>query len=127
MKEITSLEKAEQIAHLAAEKKGEDIVLMDMRTVSLMCDWFVLVSANSSRMLNAVSNEIVRKLSKEKIWPKSIEGKNNPYWVLLDYEDVIVHIFHREIRDFYGLERLWSDLPGKKFNNKCLAKTSRKE
>ncbi|MFC1548415.1 ribosome silencing factor [Candidatus Omnitrophota bacterium] len=123
----TALDKAKLIAQLAAEKKGENIVLMDMRNMSLMCDWFVLVSASSSRRLNAISNQIQRKLSKERISPSHVEGRNNPYWILLDFQDVVVHVFYKEIRDFYGLERLWSDAPIERFDDKCLAKTSQKE
>lgn len=126
MKKVTALDKANLIAKLAAEKKGENIVLMDMRDISAMCDWFVLVSASSSRRINTISNAIQEKLSKERVYPLSVEGKRNPYWILLDYEDVVVHVFYREIRDFYGLERLWSDAPTERFDNKCLEKTSRK-
>ena len=127
MKEIAALDKAKLIAQLAAEKKGEDIVLMDMRKITAMCDWFVLVSASSSRRLNAISNTIQRRLSKEHVSPSHIEGKHNPYWILLDYRDVVVHVFYREIREFYRLERLWSDAPIERFDSKCLAKTSQKK
>ena len=123
MKKYTALDKARLIAQLAAEKKGEDIVLMDMRNISTMCDWFVLVSASSSRRLNAISKTLQTKLSKKRISPSHIEGKGNPCWVLLDFEDVVVHVFYEEIREFYGLERLWSDAPRKRFDNKCLEKT----
>lgn len=114
------------IARLAAEKKGENIVLMDMRGVSTMCDWFVLVSASSSRRIGAISNVIQERLAKEGVHPMHVEGRHNPYWVLLDYVDVVVHVFYKEVRDFYGLERLWSDAPTERFDNKCLVKTSRK-
>ena len=127
MKSITPLDKAKLIAQFASEKKGEDIVLMDMRNISMMCDYFVLISASSSRRINAISNNIQRKLSKEHIRLLHLEGKNNPYWVLLDYEDVVAHIFHEDIRGFYGLERLWSDARTESLDSKCLAKTSRKE
>ncbi|MFH1394957.1 MAG: ribosome silencing factor [Candidatus Omnitrophota bacterium] len=124
---MVTLDKARLIAQLAYEKKGEDILLMDMRTVSMMCDWFVIVSASSSRRINAVSKTIQSELSKYGISALNVEGKQNPYWVLLDYEDVIIHIFYKGIRDFYGLERLWSDAPREWFDNKCLKKTSRKK
>jgi ribosome-associated protein len=127
VKKTAALDKAKLIAQLAAEKKGENIVLMDMRNVSTMYDWFVLVSASSSRRISAISNTIQRELSKEGISPLHVEGKHNPYWILLDYEDVVVHVFYRQIREFYGLERLWSDAPIERFDNKCLAKTSQKK
>ncbi|MEA3489123.1 MAG: ribosome silencing factor [Candidatus Omnitrophota bacterium] len=127
MKKITVLNKAKLIARFAAEKKGEDIVLMDMRKISMICDWFVLISAGSSRRINAISRIIQERLSKKSLYPLHVEGKNDPYWALLDYEDVVVHVFYKEIRDFYGLERLWSDAPLEHFDNKCLVKMSRKE
>ncbi|MFH1552822.1 MAG: ribosome silencing factor [Candidatus Omnitrophota bacterium] len=124
MKNITARDKAELIAQLAAEKKGENIVLMDMRNISTMFDWFVLISASSSRRINGISNTIQENLSKRRIPLLHIEGKHTPYWVLLDYEDVVVHVFYKDIREFYGLERLWSDAPIERFDNKCLVKTS---
>ncbi|MGB3081414.1 MAG: ribosome silencing factor [Candidatus Omnitrophota bacterium] len=126
MKKLTSKDKAQLIAESAAEKKGHDIVLMDMSRISTLCDWFVLVSASSSRRVNAISKAIQEKLSKIRVRPLHIEGKNNPYWVLLDYEDVVAHVFYGDVREFYGLERLWSDAPRERFDAKCLEKTSRK-
>lgn len=127
MKKTAALDKAKLIAQLAAEKKGEDIVLMDMSTISMMCDYFILVSASSSRRIKAISNNIQQKLGKERVSPLHVEGRNNPYWVLLDYGDAVVHIFYKEARDFYGLERLWSDVPKERFDDKCLVKTSQKK
>jgi ribosome-associated protein len=127
VKKLASKDKAQLIAASAADKKGENITIMDMRGVSSMCDWFVLVTASSSRRINTISKAIQEKLSKEeKISPLHIEGKTNPYWTLLDYGDVVVHVFYDQIRDFYGLERLWSDAPRERFDNKCSAKTSQK-
>jgi len=108
----SALEKAKLIAELAMEKKGENIVLMDMRKVSSMFDWFVLVSATSSRRIKAISNFIRRELSRKKMRAVHLEGrKEDPNWILLDFEDVVVHVFHENLRDFYGLERLWADVP----------------
>ena len=127
MKKLTSLDKANLIAKIAAEKKGDDIVLMDMKDLSTMCDWFVIVSASSSRRIHTISNAVTRKLHEKKISPLSVEGRHSAYWLLLDYEDVVVHVFYDQIRDFYGLERLWSDAPRKRLDSKCLAKTSHKK
>ena len=110
MANITAFEKAKIIAELAMDKKGDNIVLMDMRKVSTVCDWFVLVSAGSSRKIKAISNYISREATRQKMRPKHTEGKKeDTNWILLDFEDVVVHVFHEELRDFYGLERLWSD------------------
>lgn len=118
MKELAPRDKAALIADLASEKKGESIVLLDMtgRTTTLF-DWFVIISASSSRRLNAISNFIQQELAGKGLDPVNIEGKNNPMWVLLDYGDVVVHILHRDVRDFYGLERLWSDAEMKRYKS----------
>lgn len=127
MKTAAVKDKAKVIAELASNKKGEDIVLMNMSGVSTVCDWFVLISASSSRRVHSICKEIQKKLSSEGVSPISVEGRQSSYWTVLDYEDVVVHIFYREIREFYGLERLWSDAPLKRFDAKCLAKTSQKK
>jgi ribosome-associated protein len=126
VKTLASKDKAQLIAESAAEKKGQDIVLMDMRGISSLCEWFVLVTASSSRRVNAISKAIQENLSKKRISPLHVEGKSNPYWVLLDYEDVVAHVFYEEIREFYGLERLWSDAPRERFDGTCLAKAPQK-
>ena len=126
-KQKTGREEARHIAELASEKKGQDIVLLDLRKVSTVCDWFVLVSANSDRQVNSISRSIQKMLSKEGVKPLHIEGRNNPHWTLLDYNDVVVHVFHKDIREFYGLERLWSDAPREQFDGKCLKETFQKK
>lgn len=127
MKTVASLDKAKLIAQFAAEKKGDNIVLMDMRDISMFCDWFVVISASSSRRINAIAKNIQQKLSKKGISSLHIEGKANPYWVLLDYEDVVVHVFYEQVREFYGLERLWSTAPRERLKDKCLVKMSPKK
>lgn len=109
------MDKARLIAKIAHENKGENIVLMDMRGVSTMCDWFVLVSATSSRRIKSIASTIQKELSETRVRPLSVEGRENPYWVLLDYEDVVVHIFHEQIRDFYAIDRLWSEAPKERY------------
>jgi len=122
----TSREIARLAAKFASEKTGEDIVLMDMKGLSSVCDWFLVVSASSSRRLKAISDAIEEGLSKKKIFPLHVEGRTNPSWVLLDYVEVVIHIFYREVRGFYGLERLWSDAPRERLDEKCLKKTYQK-
>ena len=127
MVKVTSREKARRIAYLAADKKGENIVLLEIKEVSSVCDWLVVVSASSSRRIKAIANSVQEGMSKEKVRPLHVEGKNNPYWTLLDYGDVVVHVFNGDIREFYGLERLWSDAPRERFENKCTEKKYQKE
>ena len=106
-----SMEKARLIARIAQEKKGENIVVMDMRKFSAMYDCFVVVTASSSRRISTISNTIRKNLSMLKMKPLYFNGKRGPNWDVLDYEDVIVHVFLQEARDQYGLEELWSDAP----------------
>ncbi len=93
------------------EKKALDIVVMDLREVkNAVTDFFVIASGNSDKQLNAISDsvdEVVAKGLKENPWHK--EGHNNKEWVLLDYITVVVHIFNKDRREFFGLEKLWGD------------------
>ncbi|MBS1486407.1 MAG: ribosome silencing factor [Bacteroidetes bacterium] len=93
------------------EKKATDIVVMDLREVkNAVADFFVLCSGNSDKQLSAIADsidEMVYKERKENPWHS--EGKNNKEWVLLDYISVVAHIFRKDKREFYALERLWGD------------------
>lgn len=93
------------------EKKASDIVVMDLRQVkNAVADFFVLCSGNSDKQLNAISDsvdEFVYKDLKENPW--HTEGKNNKEWMLLDYISVVAHIFKKDRREFYSLEKLWGD------------------
>jgi ribosome-associated protein len=92
------------------EKLGEDIVLLDIRGLSPFADFFVICSGNSERQLNALVDS-VREMAKKElgILPHHIEGESFSGWVLLDYVDVIVHIFAPELRAYYDLEGLWHE------------------
>jgi ribosome-associated protein len=93
------------------EKKGQDIVVMDLRNVkNAICDYFVICSGNSDTQIDAISTSIeeeVYKASKQDPWHK--EGTLNREWILLDYVDVVAHVFKKERRAFYDLEQLWGD------------------
>ena len=93
------------------EKKAIDIIVMDLRKVkNAVADFFVICSGNSDKQLDAIADSIdqeVYKALKENPW--HIEGKNNKEWMLLDYIDVVAHVFRKDRRDFYGLETLWGD------------------
>ncbi|QJD80932.1 ribosome silencing factor [Spirosoma rhododendri] len=93
------------------EKKGQDIVVMDLRNVkNAICDYFILCSGNSDTQIDAISTSVeeeVYKLSKQDPWHK--EGKLNREWILLDYVDVVAHVFKKDRREFYDLEQLWGD------------------
>ncbi|MEJ1237817.1 ribosome silencing factor [Chryseolinea sp. T2] len=93
------------------EKKATDIVVMDLRKIkNSVADFFVICSGNSDKQLDAISDSIdaeVFKALKENPW--HTEGKNNKEWMLLDYIDVVAHVFRKDKREFYALERLWGD------------------
>ena len=93
------------------EKKASDIVLMDLRKVrNAVADFFVICSGNSDKQLDAIAESIdeeVYKVLKEEPWHK--EGKNNKEWVLLDYTNVVAHVFKRDTSSFYDIEKIWSD------------------
>jgi ribosome-associated protein len=93
------------------EKKGTDIVTIDLReTGNAIFDLFVICQGNSTTQVDALSESVYRKVKKElNIAAHHVEGKNNSLWVLMDYSDIVVHIFLEEQRKFYNLEDLWAD------------------
>ena len=97
-----------------AEKKGINIKAIDISNISVMADYFIIVSGSSSKQVQALADNVSLKLAENKLHPKSIEGYDKANWILMDIEDVIVHIFDKESREFYDLERIWSD--GKEVN-----------
>jgi ribosome-associated protein len=113
----SSSEWAKKIAQLIVAKKGEDVLLLDLRRISPVADYFILVTAQSPLHSQAISDELIEKLRKEGYRIHHIEGYNQAHWILLDYLDIVVHIFLPEVRNFYGLERLWGDAPRQVFND----------
>lgn len=106
---MTSKEIAKFVYKLIDEKKGEDIKLIDISNVSVIADYFIIASANNVNQLRAIKDEVEEKLSEIGIEPRQIEGNRSATWILLDYEDVVVHLFDKEDRLFYDLERIWTD------------------
>ena len=100
---------AKRAALLALEKKAEDIVIADVRKLTTITDFFVICSAESSVQLKAIVDHIVEELEKKGIKAWHVEGYTNLTWVLIDYVDVVVHVFLKPAREFYGLERFWGD------------------
>jgi ribosome-associated protein len=91
--------------------KGDDIQLMDLRQIeNTVCDYFIICSGNSNTQVNAITGSIQKLVSKElKDKPWHIEGQNNSEWILMDYVNVVVHVFQKQIREFYDIESLWGD------------------
>ncbi|MDR0846609.1 MAG: ribosome silencing factor [Lactobacillales bacterium] len=92
-------------------KRGEDIVVLDVSTVSVLADYFVIASAFSERQLNALLDHVVEEVEKAGGVLKRIEGKDSGKWILVDFSDVVVHLFQSGEREFYNLEKLWRDAP----------------
>lgn len=110
---ITDIETLARLcAQAAADKKAERIKILDLRGISTFTDLFVVCSGTSDPQLKAISNGIQQTLREEAgVKPHAVDGFPSSHWIVLDYLDVVVHIFHESKRDFYGLEDLWSDAP----------------
>lgn len=114
---------AEEIRTLAAtaateavERKGTDVALLDLRGLTTATDWFVLVTGESDIQVRSIAERIEERLGKEfDARPWHVEGLKQTRWVLLDYVDFVVHVFHHAARRYYELERLWGDAPIESF------------
>jgi ribosome-associated protein len=91
------------------EKKGEEIVLLDLRKLGAVSDYFLIATGRSEVQVKAIGQYVIEELKKEGFTPWHVEGIENRRWVLIDLVDVVVHIFHPETRSYYLLERLWGD------------------
>ncbi|MCX8056978.1 MAG: ribosome silencing factor [Ignavibacteria bacterium] len=106
---MKSKELKDFIVEQIKEKKGENIVVMDLRKVTSITDYFVICSGTVEQHIKAIKDNIIEKLSEKGINYWHIEGELAHTWVLIDYVDVVVHIFHPSARDYYKLEKLWAD------------------
>jgi ribosome-associated protein len=104
-------ELAESIATAAVDRKAVDLTLIDLRGVSSVTDFFVICTGRSDVHVRAICDRIEEKLAEQDERPVAREGVANGRWALLDYGDVVVHVFQSEARAFYDLERLWSHAP----------------
>lgn len=109
IKELTPRELAEYIVKTVDAKKAKNIKLLRIDDKTVLADYFVICGGNSNTQIKAIAGEVEEKLNELGISPHHIEGYNEGIWTVLDYSSVIVHIFSREARDFYKLEKLWSD------------------
>ena len=100
---------AERIAKLTLEKKAEDVIIMNLRPLSSMTDYFVICTGTTNTQVKAISDHVEKELRKKKVRPFHIEMTKNQEWILQDYFDVVLHIFQPHKREFYNLERLWGD------------------
>lgn len=110
MEETNSMERVKLICGILSSKKAYDIVYIDVESKSSLCDYFVICSGRSTTQVKSLAENLEEKLSKEyALEPRRREGVREGRWAVLDYGDVIVHVFNDDMRDFYHLERLWED------------------
>ena len=111
MSALDRLAKAALIVEAAQERKADDVIGLDVREISSFADTFIIATGTSDRHVRSVADSIEAALKAHGEPPMGIEGYDEGRWILVDCGDTIVHIFQREIRDHYDLERLWSDAP----------------
>src|SRR3954453_6692975 len=116
LKQVDSTELVERIARIAEDKLARDIVILDMESVVGYTDYFLICSGNTARQTQAIADEIEFRLKHDegRLVHRG-EGKQEGNWILLDYVDVVVHIFTPEARQFYRLEQLWGQVPSRSF------------
>lgn len=105
---LDPIDVARKVVDIAADKQATDILLLDIRPVSILADYFVICTAASERQTKAILDEVAEQLKKDGERPLHEEGASDSGWVLLDYGAVIVHVFSSDMRAFYGIEKLWS-------------------
>ena len=108
---MDSSEKSLACARLASDKKGKNLVILELKGISPLADYFVVCSGTSDRHVKALASHIEISLKEEGILALGIEGLREGKWVLMDYDDVIVHVFQEHEREFYDLENLWLECP----------------
>ncbi len=96
---------------LARDRKGRDLLLLDLRGISNATDYFLLVTGTSDTHVKAIADHVIEELKAADVRAMNVEGLRTGRWVLIDYVDFVVHVFHPAARDFYQLERLWGDAP----------------
>jgi ribosome-associated protein len=111
LKDISSWDKTLFLARFALEKKACDLVVMEVRELTSIADYFIICSGRSDRQVQSIAQGIDENLSKAGLAPLSVEGASRGHWVLMDFSDVIVHIFYEPVREFYDLDGLWGDAP----------------
>jgi len=109
--ELSALDLARAAARLALEKKALDVKILTLKDLSSICDYFVIASGEADIQVKAIGRHIYDELADAGYKPISREGINDGNWVLLDYIDVVVHVFYEPTRRFYALEKLWGDAP----------------
>ncbi len=109
LENAAALELAEAIADVLDSKKGKDIKIIHVEEKTVIAEYFVLCSGNSSTQVKGLVGEVEYRLGERGVQPYNVEGRDNNSWILMDYSNVIVHVFSREAREFYNLDKLYGD------------------
>ena len=107
--QISTLQTVKRVREILGDKKGEDVVILDVHELSTVTDFFIICTATSQRHAKSLAEHLRLALKSEKIKPMHIDGLPEASWVVIDYIDFIVHIFVEEMRELYALEKLWGD------------------
>lgn len=105
------MDKLKTIVRTLDNKLAKDIVVLDMSLNSPLCDYFVIATASNERLMQSLKDYVEEECAKKGYFVKNVEGRKNSKWLLMDYQDVVVHIFDPEERKNYNIEKLWSDQP----------------
>ena len=106
---METLDLVKKIKAALEDKKAEDITVIDIREVSSIADYFVIANGTNANQLTAMQDAVDEAMYTNGVHAKQVEGNNNSTWILMDYQDIIVHLFSKEDRLFYDLERIWKD------------------
>ncbi len=109
-----------ELAEIADDKKAHDLIILDLQGISVMSDYFIICHGNSEKQVQAIARGIKEGAHEKNIDVKRMEGFEQARWILVDLGDVIVHIFHKDERDYYKLEKLWGDAPVFTLENKTV-------
>ncbi|MDM5199788.1 ribosome silencing factor [Fictibacillus enclensis] len=106
----------ELVVKAVDDKRAEDIMMLDMKGISLVADYFLICHGNSEKQVQAITREIKDVAAEKEINIRRMEGFDQARWVLVDMGDMVVHVFHRDERSYYNLEKLWGDAPSVDLN-----------
>jgi ribosome-associated protein len=104
-------DEVERSVALTLERKASNVAVLDLKGISTATDYFVIATGNSDVQVKAIADHVVDELKKDGVRPQHVEGMSGGRWVLIDYIDFVVHVFHPQARSFYQLENLWGDAP----------------
>jgi ribosome-associated protein len=110
-KDLSTRQKILLAVNAALEKKAKNIVILNIKNVTSFADYTVICSGTSDRQVQSIASAIEEGMKKAGALPLGIEGEKGGRWVLMDYADIVVHVFYEPVREFYDIERLWSDAP----------------